>query len=129
MNSRLSKEVLIKMLKELKISSSEFTILSSGALVLREILKDAGDLDIAVTEKGFDELKKNYNLINKHNDWYIVTDKVECVVSDMANKREKIGYYFVQDINDYLDYLQSSNRLKDLSRIPLVKKYILERKN
>ena len=52
MEKRMDKEELIKLLKSLKLNKDEYWILSSGALVMRGIYPDAGDLDIAVTEKG-----------------------------------------------------------------------------
>ena len=121
---RMNKNELLKLLETLKVDRYEFTLLSSSALVMRNIYPDAGDLDIAVTEKGLNELKQNYNLILKGNDWYIVADRVECVLDDMANKRELYEDYYLQDIYDYLKYLESSNREKDKLRIPLVKEYI-----
>ena len=60
MNKRMKKDELLKLIESLKIDKNEFWILSSGALVLRGIYDDAGDLDIAVTNKGLEELKKNY---------------------------------------------------------------------
>ena len=63
------------MIESLKLDKNECWILSSGALVIRGIYPDAGDLDIAVTEKGLQELKKNYNLKEKANGWYIVIEK------------------------------------------------------
>ena len=63
MEKRMNKEELIELIKNLKIDKDEFWILSSGALVIRGICPDAGDLDIAVTEKGLQQLKENYNLI------------------------------------------------------------------
>lgn len=78
MEKRMDKEELIKLLKSLKLNKDEYWILSSGALVMRGIYPDAGDLDIAVTEKGLQELKNNYNLKKKDNGWYTVTDKIEC---------------------------------------------------
>ena len=36
--------------------------------------------------------------------------------------------YYVQNIYDYLEYLESSEREKDVLRIPLVKEYIKNRK-
>lgn len=58
MEKRMNKEELLELLGNLKISTNEFWILSSGALTLRNIYPDAGDLDIAVTDKGLEELKK-----------------------------------------------------------------------
>ena len=121
---RMNKSALLELINTLKIDASEFVILSSSALVLRDIYDDAGDLDIAVTNDGLEVLKKNYNLIKKENGWYTVTDKVECILDEMKNKKEKVGGYYLQDIYDYLNYLESSDRSKDKLRIPLVKKYI-----
>lgn len=56
------KKELEKLIESLKIDRDEYWILSSGALVLRGILTDAGDLDIAVTKNGLEELMENYNL-------------------------------------------------------------------
>lgn len=129
MSERMNKEELIKLMNTLKIDKEEFWVLSSGALVLRDIYEDAGDLDIAVTFKGLEQLKENYNLIEKENGWYIVNDKVECVcdgnIEDLKYKPEELecGYY-VQNIFEYLEYLKSSSREKDMKRIPLVESYI-----
>ena len=65
MEKRMNKAELIKLIESLKLDKNEFWILSSGALVIRGIYPDAGDLDIAVTEKGLKELKKNYDLKEK----------------------------------------------------------------
>ena len=57
MEKRLNKEELLELIDSLGIDKNEFWILSSGALTIRGIYPDAGDLDIAVTQKGLDELK------------------------------------------------------------------------
>lgn len=129
MSKRMNKDELIELMDTLKIDKEEIWVLSSGALVLRDIYEDAGDLDIAVTFKGLEQLKENYNLIEKENGWYIVNDKVECVCDgnkeDLKYKPEKLECgYFVQNIFEYLEYLKSSSREKDMKRIPLVENYI-----
>lgn len=90
-------------------------------------MPDAGDLDIAVSKKGLGELKKNYNVTQKENGWYIVTDKIEYVLDDMTGKKENLEGYNLQDIYNYLSYLKSSSREKDKKRIPIVEKYIKSR--
>ena len=129
MSKRMNKDELIELMNTLKIDKEEFWVLSSGALVLRDIYEDAGDLDIAVTSKGLEQLKENYNLIEKENGWYIVNDKVECVCDgnkeELKYKLEKLDCgYFAQNIFEYLEYLKSSSREKDIARIPLVESYI-----
>ena len=53
MEKRINMEELLELLNTLKISSEEFVILSSSALMLRGIYESCGDLDIAVTDKVF----------------------------------------------------------------------------
>ena len=119
---RMNKEELLTLLESLKADKEEYVILSSSALVLRGIYESAGDLDLAVTKKGLQELKENYDIKAKENGWYTVSDRIECIQCEMP--KEKVGEYYVQDINDYLKYLKGSNREKDKLRIPLVEEYI-----
>ena len=126
-NSRMSKQELLNLISELNIPKEEFYVVSSGALVLRNILQDAGDLDIVITELGLQKLKEHYNLVQKENGWYKVTENIECVCDKKeasSYQSELVNGYYVQNINEYLKYLESSTREKDKKRIPLVKKYI-----
>lgn len=129
MEKRMNKEELIKLIESLKLDKNEYWILSSGALVMRGIYPDAGDLDIAVTEKGLQELKNNYNLKEKSNNWYIVNDKIECVLDTKEDwKIEKYGEYNLQSIEKYYEFIKKSTRKKDKKRIPLIEKYVKNRK-
>lgn len=128
---RMNKEELLKLLETLKLDIEEFWILSSSALVLRGLFPDAGDLDIAVTDKGLEELKQNYNLKQKENGWYIVNDKIECICD---GKKENLKYqpelvenYYVQNLEEYYNYLLNSNREKDKLRINIVKEELDKR--
>ena len=129
MNERMNKGELEKLISTLKIEKGEYWILSSASLVLRGIYDSAADLDFAVTEKGLKQLKENYNLVQKENGWYIVNDKVECVLDTKEPyKIEKFGEYYLQDIYDYYNFIKNSNREKDKKRIPLIENYINTRK-
>lgn len=128
MKKRMNKEELIKLIESLKLNKNEYWILSSGALVVRGIYPDAGDLDIAVTEKGLEELKKNYNLKEKGEGWYTVSDEIECVLDTKDEwKVERFGEYNLQSIEAYYDFLKRSVREKDKARIPLVVEYMKNR--
>ena len=124
MQKKLNKEEVIKLINSLGLSNKDFTVLSSGALVLKNIMDGANDLDIAVNKKGFEQLKQKYSLIDKGNNFYIVTDNIECVIDDMKNKREKYDDYYLQDIECYLDFIEKSNREKDKLRIIIIKDYL-----
>jgi len=130
MEKRLNKDELVNLIESLKISKDEYWILSSSALVLRGIYKDAGDLDIAVTEKGLQELKENYTLKEKDNGWYTVNEKVECVLDTKESwKIEKFEGYNLESIEKYYTFLKSSDREKDKARLGLVEKYMASRAN
>ena len=128
MGSRMNKEELLELLSTIKINKEEFWLLSSSSLVLRDIYPDAGDLDIAVTDKGLEELKDNYELRFKDNGWFIVSDKIEGVCVGPKDKLkyqpEEVNGYLAQNINEYYEYLCGSEREKDKLRIPIVKRYI-----
>lgn len=124
MNKRFKKDELIKLIEELNLEKCDFTLLSSSGLVFRGIMDDAGDLDIAVTKNGFDKLSKKFDLKAKGNDFYTVNDSVECIVDDKEGIKELVDNVYVQDIYNYLEYLESSSREKDKLRIPMVLNYI-----
>lgn len=119
----MNKNELLKLLNSLKINKNEFFILSTSSLVLRDLIDIANDLDIAVTSKGLEELKKNYNLKQKENGWYIVNDMVECVLdNDIDTKAEKYGDYFLHTLESYYSYLKYSTREKDKIKLEIIKK-------
>ena len=91
MNKRFKKDELIKLIEELNLDKEDFTLLSSSALVFRGIMEDAGDLDIAVTENGFDKLSKQFDLKSKGNGFYIVNNNCECIVDNKKDIRELLG--------------------------------------
>ena len=127
MENRMNKHELIKLIESLKIDKEEMCILSTGALVLRDLFDSAGDLDIAVTEKGLEELKNNYDLKQKENGWYIVNDKVECVLDTKEEwKIEKYGDYYLESLTKYFEYLKSSTREKDKVKYEIVKKKLIK---
>lgn len=129
MDSRMKKEELLDLIKSLEIDKGEFWILSSSGLVLRDLFEDAGDLDIAVTQKGLEQLKQKYDLKQKPNSWYIVSDKVECVVDEKEDwKIEKVGDYYVESLSKYFEYLKTSDREKDIIKYEIVKRKLEEDK-
>ena len=124
---RMNKEELIKLINSLKIDKNEFWILSSAMLVMRDLFPDAGDLDIAVTQKGLEQLKSNYNLVYEGKGFYEVNDLVECVCDDMNKlkyKPEFVNGYQLQNIYDYYERIKNSDREKDKLRIHIIEEYI-----
>lgn len=124
----MNKEELLELIESLNISKDEFWILSSSALVLRDLFETAGDLDLAVTEEGLKQLKNNFNLTQKENGWYIVNDKVECILDVKTDdKIEKYGDLNLQSLEKYFEYLKTSKREKDKIRYDIVKQELERR--
>lgn len=129
MDKRMNKEELLELLQSLKIDRNEFWVLSSSALVLRGLFDSAGDLDIAVTEKCLEQLKVNYDLHQKENGWYIVNDKVECVLDTLEEwKIERYNGYNLESLDKYMMYLKTSTREKDKIRYEIVSKALKKTK-
>lgn len=127
MEKRMNKEELLELIKSLKIDKEEFWILSSSSLVLRDLFESVGDLDIAVTEKGLKQLKNNYDLKQKENGWYIVNDKIECVLDTKEDwKIEKIGDYYLESLIKYFEFLKTNTREKDKIKYEIVKNKLYE---
>lgn len=121
---KMNKDELIKLIDSLEIDLEEFWILSSSSLVLRDLFPSANDLDIAVTEKGLNQLKQKYELKkSEYTDWYKVNDKVECVLDTKEpHKVEKYGKYNLLSLEEYYNFLKNSKREKDKIKFEIVKK-------
>lgn len=124
----MEKKELINLIEKLKVDKSEIVILSTGSLVLRGIWDSANDLDLAVTKKGLEELKNNYNLVQKPNGFYIVNELVECVEDDMVGKKELVGKYYLQNIIEYYNFIKNSGREKDIPKIEPIEQYMKQKK-
>ena len=119
----MNKEELIKLIESLGIDPEDYVILSSSALVLRDLFETANDLDIAINEKGLKELIDKFDVVNTHDNWYKVNEKVECVLdNEIDSIREKVGNYYLQDLEYYRSFLIKSDREKDKIRLEVVNK-------
>ena len=125
---KTKKDGVLKVLEDLNIPKEEYWVLSSSALVLRGLFPDAGDVDLAVTEKGLEMLKKQYSLKQKENGWYIVNENVECVLDTKENwKIEEYEGHQLESLTKYFEFLKTSSREKDKIRYEIVKKALEER--
>lgn len=118
----MKKIELLKLVDDLKLDKKDFWVLSSGSLVIRELLEEANDLDIAVTKEGLEKLKETFNLKQKENGWYIVSDDIECVEDEFEPfKVEDYEGVNLQNLEVYYEYLKTSTREKDKMKYLIVK--------
>ena len=126
----MNKEELINLINSLGLDKEDFTVLSSGALVIRGIWPEAHDLDLAVTKKGLEDLSKKFNIEEKDIaftsglGFFKVSDNIECILDDMENKRELKDGIYIEDIKNYYNFIKNSGREKDQKRIPLIEEYM-----
>ena len=80
----MNKQELLELAKSLELSKEEYCIISGGALVAHGLREQTNDLDIDITQKGFDILKEKYSLelIREDIKQYKVTEKIECFLVD-----------------------------------------------
>ena len=124
----MNKEDILNVLASLKLDKSEYWVLSTGALVLRELWPYANDIDIAVTTKGLNQLNANYRIKYKDNKWFIVNDIIDGICDgekdNLKYQPELIENYYVQNINEYYEYLCMNKREKDKEKLKIVEKYL-----
>ena len=122
----MKKSEVKELLDSLKIDKTEYWVISSGMLVMRDMFESAADLDIAVTEKGLEQLKSNYDLEYEGKGFYKVNDIVECVCDDkdkLEYKPEFVDGYQLQNLRDYYVRIKDSKREKDKVKIALINEY------
>lgn len=124
----LNKKEMLDILKKYDIYKDDFVILSGASMVLMGVKEVTCDIDIAVSNKLYNELLEKYNCvfekrINGYDVWYIdgIINFSEHYYSDI-----KYTYclgYKVQDINSILELKKSLNRDKDIDDIEKIVKY------
>lgn len=72
----MNKEKIISLLKKFNFDKEDYIILSGAAMVLRNLKDTTNDIDIAVSDKLYNELLDNYNCIfelnvDGYDVWYI----------------------------------------------------------
>ena len=127
--------------RKLNLPIGEYIIVSSGVLAIRWIRK-ANDIDVAVSEKLWNELLKKYELTIENNvEKIIPMDKVEIFGEGSFkkfNKTKKTGPLIheqilhaeiienlsFQNINDCLWFKSHSEREKDARDVALINEYL-----
>ena len=126
----MKKNDIYSKINMLNLDKEEFWVIGSASLVLRDILEDANDLDLAITKKEFDRINKDINLTylgEKYNlKWYRINDDTEfCIDVKEKDKVDELSPYNLLNLKYYYDnHLKDSNRKKDIKKKELIKKMI-----
>lgn len=126
----MNKDELIKLVESLNFPNNEYYILSSGCLLLYGLREKAGDLDLCISEKLFNEIKEKFNLTeDKKNEYgfYKLNDKTEVVVDSpekFINQYNIKDGYQVQKLEIVLRDKKKRNLPKDQIDIKNIERYI-----
>lgn len=129
----MNKDELIKLIESLNFPNNEYYILSSGCLLLYGLREKAGDLDLCISEKLFNEIKEKFNLTeDKKNKcgFYKLNDKTEIVVDspeEFINQYDIKDGYQVQKLEIILRDKKKRNLPKDQIDIKNIERYIKDR--
>ena len=122
----MDKETIKNKIDELRFNKNEFWVLGSSALVLRGIINQANDIDLAITPNLYNKIKNNYELIflgtNHNSKWYKINDSIECCVEDYSEEKVEITEpYNLIDLKYYYEnFIKDSTREKDQEKKKLL---------
>ena len=123
----MNKKELLELASTLDIPKEEYCIISGGALVAHGLREQTNDLDIDITQIGFDILKEQYSLelVREDIKQYKVTDKIECFLVDkLESDRVYIDNYPCESLISIYNFKKRINREKDRADILAIEKYL-----
>lgn len=123
----MNKEELFELASSLNLPKEEICIISGGALVAHGLREQTNDLDIDITQKGFDILREKYSLelVREDIKQYKVTDKIECFLVDkLESDIVYIDNYPCESLISIYNFKKRINREKDRADILAIEKYL-----
>ena len=125
----MSKEDIIKKLKEYNFDKESYLVISGAAMVLLGIKDKTSDIDISVTEKYNDYLLNNYNCtferINEYNKQaYFIDNIINFSTTYYTDNKVFVDNIPVQAPEEILDLKKKLNREKDKIDIEKIEKYM-----
>ena len=123
----MNKKELLELASTLDIPKEEYCIISGGALVADGLREQTNDLDIDITQKGFDILKEKYSLelVREDIKQYKVTDKIECFLVDkLESDIVYIDNYPCESLISIYNFKKRINREKDQADIFAIEKVL-----
>ena len=123
----MNKKELLKLANSLKLPKEEYCIISGGACVLNGVREQTNDLDIDITQKGFEILNEKYSLELVRDDikQYKVTENIECFLVDkLETDIVYIDNYPCESLISIYNFKKRINREKDQADILAIEKIL-----
>ena len=123
----MNKEELYKLVEKLKLPITEYCILSGGSLVMHGIRENTNDLDIDITKKDFEIIKKYFRptLVDENKKLYKIIENIERFLdNNFETDIEFIEGYPCQSLMSVYRLKKKLNRERDQSDIIAIKKVL-----
>ena len=123
----MNKLELIKLINSLNLPIEEYSVISGRALLMSGLRLHTADLDIKVTEKGFELLKNKFTpiLIDNSKKQYKLTEDIECfVTSKLDSTINYINGYPCESLISIYKFKKKLNRPKDQEDILAIERIL-----
>ena len=123
----MNKKELLNHVDSLELPKTEYCILSGGSLLMYGLREQTNDLDIDITNKGFDLIKNKFCpiLMDDSSKRYKLTDNIECfLVQNLESDIDFVDGYPCQSLVSVLKFKQKLNREKDQKDIIAIKNFL-----
>ena len=128
----MNKIEIINEINKLGINKNNFWVIGSASLVLRDIIDNANDIDLAFTNNGYEELNSKTKLEflgEKFNlKWYKVNEIIEFCIDEKTNdKVDSIEPFNLLNLEYYYNhFIKDSTREKDKEKKELLNKILFK---
>ncbi len=120
----MNKIEIIEEINKLNLDKNKFWVVGTASLVLRDLIKEANDIDLAITNELYQEIKNNLTYLgtNHNSKWYSINNTIECCIDTLAqDKIEKSDPFNLIDLSYYYNnFIKDSTRKKDLEKKELL---------
>lgn len=122
------KEQIKEFLRELNLDPNEYCLIAGGSLVMHGIKQETEDIDLCVSEKGFQYLHEHFQVQKSTKNYpnlYEVTENLEVVLD--TNWNQKICWIEKNPCNSILEEYQwkkEKNREKDQEILMKLEKFL-----
>ncbi len=122
------KEQIKEFLRELNLDPNEYCLIAGGSLVMHGIKQETEDIDLCVSEKGFQYLHEHFQVQKSTKNYpnlYEVTENLEVVLD--TNWNQKICWIEKIPCNSILEEYQwkkEKNREKDQEILMKLEKFL-----
>ena len=130
----MNKAVIEEKLRKLSIMEGEYYVAGSSAMVIRGIREVAGDIDLCLTPKAFEELKTRYDVQvadkEGYENLYKIDEQIEFFVIPTGELNAEYAHGWpLENIHVLLDFKLRRNAKKDQADIINIRKYLQKLEN